>query len=145
MQSAQGVSPKLTFTFIQPETLPDVWGAVRGLVQAACDGSSGKYVPADIIRLLASRHMQLWIVSTEDAPIAAVMTEIAVFPQRKVCRLLACTGEDFPSWLGFLDEIEAWARGHGCSAIEPLARPGWKRILKARGYAETHVILEKPL
>ena len=76
---------------------------------------------------------------------AIAITEIVDFPRRKICRLLACTGTGADRWLDKLAEIEDWARHRGCTAIEPIARPGWERKLTARGYRKTHVVLEKSL
>ncbi len=130
---------------LAPPSLPDRWEKVRGLVASACARSGGKYAAVDVLRLALGGAMQLWAAMDGDAAKAVAITEVTAFPRRLVCRVLACTGEGPESWLGHLAAIETWARAQGCTAIEPVARPGWERLLKPLGYRKTHVILEKPL
>ena len=97
-----------------------------------------------MLRLLLAGRMQLWAVVGE-AIEAIVLTEIAEYPRRRLCRVLAAAGAGRARWLHLLGTIEEWARAQGCTAIEPVARPGWERALAPLGYRKTHVILEKEL
>jgi hypothetical protein len=122
------------------------WPAVRKRVAACCARSSGKYEPADVLRLVLAGRMQLWTAVDDAAAVRAVaITEIVSYPRRRVCRLLACTGTGIDDWWPLIAGLEAWARDAGCTALEPLARPGWERRLKSAGYRKTHIILEKTL
>ena len=153
---------------VQPHELPVWWSLVRDRVASTCERSSGKYQPADILKQLVDGQMQLWAVldeepeasedetkrlqgsrarqATEGPQIKAIaITEISQFPRARVCWVLACTGDVVDDWLDHLSEIESWAHARGCTAIEPVARPGWERRLNSRGYRKTHVVLEKTL
>jgi len=140
---------------VAAQELPVWWPILRDRIAAACARSGGKYLPADILKEVAAGRMHVFAVTPlarDDAsadappPIQAIaIAEITQFPRRRVCRVLACTGEKTSEWLDKLAEIEAWARRCGCTAIEPVARPGWERKLKSRGYRKTHVVLEKSL
>lgn len=61
----------------------------------------------------------------------------------KVAELVWCTGDGRKHWLPLLDEMEAHHRAIGCVGMNALARFGWMRELKERGYRATHVMLEK--
>lgn len=132
---------------ILPQTLPNVINAVYPKIDAATAHSDGKYIGPDIVRLLISGHMQLWAaVEENDGKINGIsITEIANFPQRKVGRMLAATGEDAAGWVPLLTEIEAWEKAQGCTLSEIVCRPGWEKVLKPFGYKKTHVLLSKEL
>ncbi len=137
---------------VSPHELPDLWPDIRDRIAACCTRSGGKYAPADILQSLIAGPMQLWLAIDDEtvggragAIKALAISEIASYPRIKVCKLLACTGEDAGRWIELVQSIEAWARSQGCGAMEPICRPGWERHLKPRGYKRTHVILEKRL
>lgn len=130
---------------IEPANLPERWPTIRDRIAACCARSGGKYEPIDVLQNALCGRMQLWLVQDDDATYALAITEIVSYPRITVCKLLACTGEDAPRWVDLLDEIEAWAKGQGCSVMEPICRPGWERQLKPMGYRKTHVVLEKRL
>lgn len=121
--------------------------AVYPKIEAATAYSDGKYIGPDIVKMLISGHMQLWgIVDDEDGNLNGItITEIATYPQRKVCRMLSTAGEGSDNMLPLLPEVESWAKACGCSSIEPVCRPGWEKILKPYGYKKTHILLSKEL
>jgi hypothetical protein len=139
-----------TFSGIPAEALPDWWPLLSPMIAAACARSGGKYRAVDILRALIAREMQLWAAldpgeQSANSVAAICLTEIVNFPGKRVCRILAGTGERRERWVHFAEEIGDWARLQGCAAIEAVARPGWERDFAALGYRKTHVILEKSL
>lgn len=77
---------------------------------------------------------------------ALAITDIAVYPAVRICRISICTGERRGAWLApGLAAIEAWAREQGCDAVEPFCRPGWRRELQGLGYRERHILMRKEL
>ena len=61
-----------------------------------------------------------------------------------ICDIIWCVGHDMPEWFNLLDEIETWAKDHlGCTRIRAIHRTGWAKLLKGKGYRETHRISEK--
>lgn len=145
--------------------LADVWPRVAPLVELACARSSGKFLPADVARAVAERRFQLWLGLDEaepDAPSATpagapddaddddvirvmLLTRLLPYPRLLACEVLACVGDDRETWEPLLEHVEAWARSHGAQLMQPIARPGWERVLAKRGYRKTHVMLEKKL
>jgi len=72
------------------------------------------------------------------------VTEIALYPRRKVCRVWLFAAVDAPAWIaGRLENIEAWAKAEGCSEIEMSGRLGWRKRLP--GWAVREVMMTKEL
>jgi hypothetical protein len=140
-----------TFTIagVRAEDLPRHLRAIEPMLASIAERGRGIYSVSDLCRAIANEEFQLWIVTRlrvgERAIVAAGLTELVNHPGMRVCRLIAWTGEGHEDWLHLLDDIEAWARQAGARRMIPIARPGWKKALKQRGYSETHVVLEKDL
>ena len=94
--------------------------------------------------ILYSRSL-LWIAHIGTDIYGAAATKIVVYPNgRKVCVITACAGHSFPKWRHTIQEIEKYAKHMGCKAVRISGRKGWK-ILKAEGYREPWIMLEKEL
>lgn len=135
---------------VEPAELPDAWSAVSPLVGRICDSSHGKFEPADIIKMLVGGDFQLWVLVDDDgAPQVVYLGRIVIFPRRRVYEPLAVASTDMPeyldSWLESFEQIEKWAKDRGCDMVQSLARPGFERSLRKRGYKRSHVLLEKEL
>lgn len=91
--------------------------------------------------------MQLWCAFNEDEENVQgiAITEIAQYPQRKICRFLCATGEELVQWIDLMSLMEDWALDMGCDGFQAECRPGWEKLLKPRGYIKSHVILNKDI
>jgi hypothetical protein len=121
--------------------LPNIWP----MLKEACERSSGKYEPMDIVRQIAAKRMQLWNAMDDNKIHAIGITEIIQYPHTKVCRVLAATGEDLKILKEMMPKLEEWAKEIGCAWIEPVCRPGYEKALKTQGFKKQHIILEKKL
>lgn len=132
---------------IPPNNLPNVINDLYPKIAAATSYSVGKYNGVDIVKLIANGAMQLWVAFDEenDKVEGIAITEIAVYPQRKILKFLCATGDNVSQWLGHMDEIERWGEQRGCDGFQAETRPGWEKLLKDRGYTKSHVILNKEL
>ena len=137
---------------VRADRLVEAWPAVAPLVALACARSSGKFQLPDVARALAEGDFQLWVGIDDTAPESApavvrvmMLTRLLPYQRLLACELLACVGDDREAWEPLLDDIEAWARANGAALMQPIARPGWERVLAKRGYRKTHVMLEKVL
>lgn len=123
-------------------TLHDSWVAVLPMLEPAIALAPGK---PDVLARLMSGHAQLWPIIERDKPIAAVVTEITLVPEKR-CRIWLVGGARLKEWAeGFLSAIETWARGEGCVAIwGTQSRRGWLRLVKKFGGEDAGIINGEP-
>ena len=57
--------------------------------------------------------------------------------------MIGITGKEIDSWIKFEPVLLRWAIGEGCTAIDGIARAGWKR--KVKGWNEVGIILTRSL
>jgi hypothetical protein len=137
----------LDLVVFKPSEVAGVWILVEDLIQKACDRSGGFADAEDFKGWLEKGIMQLWVAfDNKEKKIKCVtVTEVKQYPKYKVCDCRITTGTDYKSWVDFMDNVVNWARANGCKKMEIFTRPGWERILKRKGFAKTHVQLEKML
>lgn len=119
--------------------IDDIWGSVKGLVSAGLEYSDGKYTVEDVYKSLKSRDMQLW-VSFNEAIEAIGITQINIYPNKKVCVIFLVAGSYMDNWLHFSESIKAWAKERGCQSLECYGRPGWEKVL---GWEKIHTVLRE--
>jgi hypothetical protein len=98
-------------------------------IAAALEYSGGTHTVEDIYIGIASGQFQFWPL-----PNSAVVTEIVVYPRKKVFNYFLVGGK--------MDELEAlypitqkWAKSQGCHALMGMGRVGWSRsFLKSKGF-----------
>ena len=97
---------------------------------------------------MISGRVQIAIIWDHDKKAARALIGIQT---RKVGRELIgevhwATGFGVKDWQHLLPQLERYLKEHvGCTIIKPICRPGWKPLLKAHGYKQTHVMMEKAL
>lgn len=96
-----------------------------------------RYEIDDVRQSLERGKAHLW---TE--PDAAVVTEIAVYPRRKVLRAWLATGR-YEGIRRIEDRAIPWAKHYGCDALEIIGRLGWRRRLT--DYRERAVTMTKDI
>lgn len=99
--------------------------------------------PEDVIAQAKSADCQIWSYHDGERFRGIVVTRINTNAVGKVCSLWVAVGDGAELIDGFHAEIEKWARGIGCYALEIVGRAGWQR--KLPGYTRTAVVLEKRL
>lgn len=123
--------------------VPDWWPVIRDMVEDACKHSDGKYTVGDVLALILQKRMQLWVAMKENEACAIGISELVAYPQMKLCRMLAATGEDMSLWVKLIEEIEGWAQAVGAEGMELVTRPGWQKIMKQYDYETTHIVMNK--
>jgi hypothetical protein len=134
----------LTVEGVAAAAIRGVWPRVLPWIERALAEGLGHLESRDVRDALERRDMQLWIARREDAVVAALVTEIVVYPRRKVCRFVLMGGADGQRevWLPWLSLLEAWARAEGCDLVEIYGRPGWARLVR---HDRRRVVLERTL
>ena len=112
-----------------PDDVECVWDKVEPILARVVSRSEGELETEDILDLVTEGRMQLWIVAEDKEIIAALVTQIITYPQKKVLRLVSLAGEDFNKFKHFLDMVQSFAIRKGCTALELWGRKGWKKLL----------------
>lgn len=130
---------------IPAEQLFDRLPSVAPFIAAGVDASRGKWQMGDAIQRLLRREAQLWGIGSPEGFIAAGVSELVNYPQKRIGRMVSFAGEDAKSWAWVVTQLEHWARCEGATGMELVTRPGWERLMRPYGYQRTHVTLEKDL
>jgi hypothetical protein len=79
-------------------------------------------------------------------PLGFVVTEIKQFPEERVLIVQLLGGRDFALWAEeVVSHLRAFAKAHGCVAVEALSRLGLEKHLKPLGYKRKRVLLRDEL
>lgn len=101
------------------------WPMVEPLLAPAF-AHGGDYGPEDAPERLASGVWGLWVTAAPGAVLAAVLTEIVDFPQRRKLWVVAAGG-DRHAIAATWPLISRVAADEGCSAVAWQGRKGWGR------------------
>jgi len=104
----------------------------RGWIEAALEYSGGTHDFEDVARSLYSGAMQLW-----PAPKGCIITEIVVYPKKKVLHVFLGGGE-LQQIMEMHKDVIAWAKTQGCEALTMTGRHGWKKPLAEHGWQAVH-------
>ena len=131
---------------IQPGDLELVWDEVVPLIEAALKHSEGEVIPEDLIKPIKIGKMQLWVAMFKGSVIAAMITEIVVYPRKRVLRVITIAGKDgrgMSKWYGFLPLVEGFALSNNCSSLEAWTRKGM--VKKLTDWEHKYMVITKDL
>ena len=113
---------------------PDLWPLLEPAAKRAPNQPDACPEPAEwVLARLIAGDAQLWAILEDGKPVAAVVTQITLQPEKR-CLLWLIGGSRVDEWAaGFLARIEIWARAWGCVAIWGAGRSGWSRIVRRFG------------
>jgi len=94
---------------LQPEDVAYIWEDVAPMLARVTPHTEGELEPDDFIEPLTHGEMQLWIAIENKEIIAALITQIIPYPQKKVLRLISLAGEDFSKFKDFVSMVESFA------------------------------------
>jgi hypothetical protein len=108
-------------------------------LERALEHAPHTHTLADLRAGVASGDFQLW-----PGERSAILTQIHQYPRATVlCIYLA--GGLMSELLEMLPSVLTWARNWGCTSAFIAGRSGWARVLSARGWRQTQVILERDI
>lgn len=121
------------------------WQEVEPFINKALEYNHGEFTTEDIYGWLKNQKMQLWVVH-ENGIQAAAVTEVVIYPRKKIVRILALAGNGFDEWSDDLQALfEFWGKKLDADGIEIIGRRGWIKKLEKYGYSEAHTVLKKEL
>jgi hypothetical protein len=108
--------------------------------------SKGRASVDDILRFVLNQQMQLWVVHEENTIYGHVVTEIKEYPRFKMLVVQYCAGE--PDHMQYVDDeifdlLDRFAKDTGCSGIEFVGRPGWRKQAEKYGFEVRSVMYQK--
>ena len=125
---------------VPKEDIHLVWNEVEPLIKKALDDC---YTADDILKGLIKNSFQLFISWNKKVE-SAVVTEVAQYPQKRICRYFLAGGSNMNNWLEPIQtEIEKFAKLNNCQGIEVAGRKGWARKLK--GYEQKIYLFSKEI
>lgn len=75
---------------------------------------------------------------------AVVLTRVADDAAKSLV-ITHATGNERHMWQHLFPVLLDWGKSIGCTRVEAVTRPGWKKILNKFGLKQTHVVLEMEL
>lgn len=131
---------------IPSKAVGELWKFAEPYVKRALDHTFGELSSEDIRQACVTEQMQLWMILHGTRIVGAGTTQIVVYPQMKVCRILTLAGSDFQEWMDFAHmNIEIWAQSMGCTGMEAFVRKGFVPKLIEIGYKHRYSVVHKSL
>ena len=128
---------------ISAEDVPYIWDDVGPMLHRIREHSEGELETDDFLDHLINGGMQLWISTDGGVMHSAMITQIVIYPQKKVLRIISLAGSDFKKLYYFKDMVESFAIKTGCSSLELWGRKGWKRLLS--DWESNYIVYTKDL
>ena len=128
---------------LQPEDVAYIWEDVAPMLARVTSHTEGELEPDDFIEPLTHGEMQLWIAIEDKEIIAALITQVIPYPQKKVLRLISLAGEDFNKFKDFISMVESFAIRSECSSLEMWGRKGWKKLLP--DWRDSYIVFTKDI
>lgn len=128
-------------------------GRVAGLIPAllpyldkSVKWSAGRVCADDLIRLILTDMMQLWVVHEGQDIRGYYGIEVKSYPQCKMLAIQYCAMET--GTMALVEEemmriAEDIAQKSGCVGVEFIGRPGWKKVVEGHGYAVQSTMYQK--
>jgi hypothetical protein len=122
-----------------------VWPTVKPWIEEALDRSNSDFSIEYFRQKIDCGDTLLWII-VDGRILAAGTTECLHLQNgRKLCLVSTLAGANMAVWDGLWEQVEDYARREGCDGIQIVGRVGWVRHMKARGFKQPWVMLEKKL
>jgi hypothetical protein len=122
------------------------WQEVEPYLEKAARYTHGRYTVGDIYTSIVDYDYELWVAFDNGRIKGAVVTNFAVYPQRKLLCMAFCGGVDLKDWKDFmLALLRRYARDTGCDGIEATARRGWAKVFQNDGFKNNWVTFELPI
>lgn len=126
--SAVPVSPETVTVTLPPiEVLARRWCEIEPMLERATLRTQC-YEPIDLLMMAGTGRAAMWLAMRGDEILAAIVTQVTVFPRRRVMEVLFSGGREMKAWLPLaVAAIDQHAIACGCSHVASSGRPGWKR------------------
>lgn len=133
-------------SLVPPGMVSGVIPALLPYLRKSEKWTRGRATVDDILRFVLNGQMQLWIVHEENTIYGHVVTEIKEYPRCKMLTVQYCAGE--PSHMQYVDDeifdlLDRFAKDAGCTGVEFVGRPGWRKQADKYGFEVRSVMYQK--
>ena len=124
---------------------PAIWPEVSDYVTRALNLTLGQINADTVLEKIKTQDMQLWVIA-ESAILGAMVTEILIYPNRKILRVVTLGGEGWDNWgSDIVETLDSYAKYVGATGIEFVGRKGWSKKLAQHGYSTRCAYFQKEL
>jgi len=120
-------------------TINDELERCKDWIESALEYSGGTHNWSDIVEGIHNLRYQFW-----PAEKGCAVTEIIVFPQKKIFHVFLAGGE-MEQIVDMNDSAVQFAKSQGCSGMSIAGRKGWSRVLKDKGWKESFTTLAQEI
>lgn len=133
-------------SLVPPGMVSNVIPALLPYLKESEKWAKGRATVDDILRFVFTGQMQLWIGHEENTIYGHVITEIKEYPQCKMLVVQYCAGE--PNHMQYVDDeifdlLDRFAKDTGCSGVEFVGRPGWRKQAEKYEFEVRSVMYQK--
>lgn len=133
-------------SMVPPQLINTCWKQIEPFMEGAAKYTYGRFTSDDIYDSVTEHDYQLWVAFDGQVMKGAVVTNVMVYPKRKLLCMSFCGGNDLKEWKEpMLSLLQRYAKDMGCDGLEATARAGWAKILLNDGYKQHWVTFELPL
>lgn len=109
------------------EVLVGRWGEIAPMLERATSRTRC-YEPIDLLLMAATGQAGIWLCMRGEQLDAVLVTQVTVYPRRRVLEMLFAGGDNMASWRkAAIDAMDKHARELGCTHVACAGRPGWAR------------------
>lgn len=128
---------------VSPPSVEHYWREASPMVAEAIRLGRCRFSLDGIEDDLIAGKKRLWVVLSGETMVAAVVSCVTDFPEKRVCTMLLCGGRDVDSWVARVTKaIEEYAQWEACAEVEIIGRPGWGRKCPDYEMAGTWLVKE---
>lgn len=136
----------MRMSLIPPGTVAGVIPSLLPYLVKSQEWTRGRATVDDILRFVLNGQMQLWVGHDDNEIYGHVITEVKDYPRCKMLTVQYCAGE--PNHMQYVEDemydlLDRFAKSAGCSGIEFVGRPGWRKSAGSHGYEVQSVTYQK--
>ena len=114
------------------EVLVRRWNEIEPML-AKSTSRTGCYEPIDVLMLALSGRAAIWLCMRGEAILAALVSQVTVYPRRRVLEMMFAGGGDMAEWRDLaVRTLDRHARDMNCTHVACAGRPAWARAWGGR-------------
>ena len=136
----------MRIALIPPGMVADTIPQLLPHLKTSQEWTKGRVTVDNILKFVLDGQMQLWVAHEEGKIYGHVITEIKQYPQCMMLVVQYSAGE--PNHMKNVDDemfdlLDRFAMDTGCSGIEFVGRPGWRKQAEKYGFEVRSVMYQK--